>query len=238
MADDRTRAPDPDDPGSTAPIRPISGAPDQDPTATRAFPAATGNSPGDTAPMAPVDEAGDARWSAKASVPPAGHRAAPEVWVDEPAGDPYAGRSWLAPVGIGIAVLVLLGVLGTGMYLILTSDDGDEPVAAPSATSAPPATSAAPTPSRTPSSAPPTSASPVPTTVEVPVLVGLPVDEARQRLADRGLRAETRREETTDAAPGTVVSSDPGPGEQVPQGSVVRLVVAAEPTPRPSGSAT
>jgi hypothetical protein len=205
-----------DDPATKAPM---------DPTATRVFPA--GGAIG-----GPQDEQA-ARWSASASVPAPGARRQAEVWVDEPVADPHAGRAWLTPVILGIVGLILFALLAAGLYLIVATDDEDAPTAPPSQPPPPAVTSAAPTVSRPPSS-PPRPSSVAPAVTVVPTVVGVSEEEARQRLADAGLRVQVRRQTSSSAEPGTVLSSNPDVGTEVPQGSVVQLVVAVAPSPSAS----
>jgi serine/threonine-protein kinase len=68
-----------------------------------------------------------------------------------------------------------------------------------------------------------------PEQVTVPNVVGQDVDEARDRLEAAGLKAEVRREDSSDEDPGTVLRQDPGGQEEVESGSEVTLVVAEEP---------
>ena len=67
-----------------------------------------------------------------------------------------------------------------------------------------------------------------PTTVAVPAdLVGMTEEEARAALQAAGLTVGTvSQEETDDAEPGEVLETDPAPGEEIPVGSAVNLVVA------------
>ena len=53
-------------------------------------------------------------------------------------------------------------------------------------------------------------------------LIGLTEDEARQKLADAGLRVQVTRREDATMAPGTVMRPIPGPGSDVDVNSVVR----------------
>jgi serine/threonine-protein kinase len=64
----------------------------------------------------------------------------------------------------------------------------------------------------------------------IPQIVGLGLDEARDLLAAEGFEVGTvTTEETDERAENSVLSSDPAPGQQVKQGTVVDLVVAAPP---------
>lgn len=184
----------------------------------------------------PAAGGSDDRWAGSATVRPAAAEDVDYEYTDEVEPPP----NWLRPVLFGVVGLLLLGVMLTGLWLIFTADD-EPPAVAPS--TAPPATSAAPAPTARTTAAP-TTEGPTPTseapavTVEVPGdLVGLSEDEARQRLTDAGLRVQVTRRPDATMAPGTVLETDPGPGTQVAPNSVVRIVVATEPT-RPSEPAS
>jgi hypothetical protein len=169
------------------------------------------------------------RWEARAAVPPAGAVPVPTYEYEEEPVPPPDDRNWLRPLLFGLLGLVLLGALLTGVWLIFTADD-EPPAPQASAPPAPtaPATTVPTTPPAT--SAPPTSAEPE--TVVVPGdLIGLTEEEARQRLTDAGLRVQVVRREDATMAPGTVLEADPGPGSEVEDNSVVRIVVATAPRP-------
>jgi beta-lactam-binding protein with PASTA domain len=69
--------------------------------------------------------------------------------------------------------------------------------------------------------------SPEPTRFRNPTFAGLRVADARS-LADRsGVRIEVTYEVTDEVDPETVIDQDPGPGEELLPGDVVRLTVAA-----------
>ena len=182
--------------------------------------------------LPPTDD--EPRWEARAAVPPAG-AVPPTEYYEEPEPLPD-DRNWLRPLLLGVIGLVLLVVLLTGVWLIYTADD--EPSAPQGGTSAVPSapatTAATPPPATT---APPSTASAEPELVKVPDgLVGITEDEAKQRLADAGLRVQvTRREDATMAA-NTVLEVDPEPGSEVEPNSVVRIVVAVSPQPAASSS--
>lgn len=202
---------------------------------TRLRPAGPGGS-ADGTRMMPAASDEQPRWEARAAVPPAGAVPAPAgyEYYDEPVTPPPDDRNWLRPLLFGVIGLVLLGVLLTGIWLIFTADD--EPAPQVSATAAPPS-APAPTTQTTPpaTSAPPSSAEPE--IVVVPDdLIGLTESEARQRLTDAGLRVQVVRREDATMAPGTVIEAEPGPGSQVDENSVVRIVVATAPRPSPPRS--
>ncbi|MCM0678043.1 PASTA domain-containing protein [Micromonospora phytophila] len=207
---------------------------------------ATRPTPADrTAPMdrttpLPPDRSGPPAWSGRAEVPPprpADPREAGTEWYAEDPG----GRRWWLPILWGVIVLLLLGLLGVGLWLALQSahdaGTGPEPSPSPSRTSAAPTTaaptSAAPTTS-SPSAAPTTSA---PARVPMPPVVNLPLETARAILDDVGLdhRVEYRE---SDRPPNTVVETEPDAGELVAEGEEVTLVVS-RPEPSPTtGSPT
>jgi hypothetical protein len=133
------------------------------------------------------------------------------------------------PIVIGLAALLLLGVLGYGLWLIAAADDGTEPAGGPSATApaaprttAPPATREAPRPT-------------APQPVEVPRLAGESLADAQDRLDELGLTYRVEFEETDEEQPGRVLRTEPDGGAEVEPRSRVTLVVAAAPEePEPS----
>ncbi|MEV0391812.1 PASTA domain-containing protein [Polymorphospora rubra] len=203
--------------------------------------------PGGADRTAPLDgdRAGDV-WSGRAGVPPPGavprgavpgqpfEQTEQTGWYDADPGP----RRWWMPIVVGVVALLLLAVLGFGIWLILRSaDDGRTPI-----TPSPSATTGSPTPSPSPTSAAPTSASPSPSepeTVAVPPVVGLPEDAARQLLDQFGLTYGLEFRDS-DEPPGTVIEVQPGVGSEVPPGEQVTLVIAqaAAPTAPPTGSPT
>jgi hypothetical protein len=176
----------------------------------------------------------DARWSARAAVRPPGP-AAPtptQQWEREPYGeDPYHGRSWLRPVLIALAVLLIIALLGTGVWLIMRNTSAAPgPAASPTAVSSAPATTAAPTKATTTTA--PTSAAP--TLVTVPDgLVGGTEANARNVLGALGLKVRTVQRVSPTAEPGTVLTIEPPAGTQVPAGTTVVLLVATAPAKPP-----
>ncbi|BCJ65431.1 PASTA domain-containing protein [Polymorphospora rubra] len=205
--------------------------------------------PGGADRTAPLDgdRAGDV-WSGRAGVPPPGavprgpapgqpfEQTEQTGWYDADPGP----RRWWMPIVVGVVALLLLAVLGFGIWLILRSaDDGRTPV-----TPSPSATTGSPTPSPSPTSAAPTSASPSPSPSEpemvaVPPVVGLPEDAARQLLDQFGLTYGLEFRDS-DEPPGTVIEVQPGVGTEVPPDEQVTLVIAqaAAPTAPPTGSPT
>lgn len=176
-----------------------------------------------------ADGAGPA-WSGRAGVRPrSGY--ADDDWASASAGEPD-GKWWM-PILVGIIALLLLGLLGWGIYLIVQStgdDDGNRPAVTPSA--APPRTTEPTrgTPTTRPATTEPTrSVAPSPTDITVPALKGLSTDEARAALNRKGLSYRLRFV-TSDSPPGTVIDSDPAEGQQVPADTVIALIIAAQPT--------
>lgn len=246
-------------PDETAALpRPDAGRP-AGPDATAAMPRADETAPlpgagvtaplpgaGATAAMPPVDATAqqapaDAVWAGRATVRPPEATAvrgpAPVGWQEVPGwevGDERSGRSWWLPIVVGIVALLLLGVLGYAVWL-MTQADGDQPAApVPSAASPSPTRSV----SKAPTSAAPTSASPTPTRdeprdVQLPALVGLSVEQAQDTLDGLELRSRVVYR-TSDAPAGTVIETDPAEGSEVPAGTRVTLVVAAEPRATPT----
>ena len=229
----------PESPGATTPTERVPQA--DDPTAVT--PRAAG--PGGTSIMPPVGGdatwgAAEAPWSGRAEVrPPRPGEYASADWATEPPPEPR-GKWWM-PIVIGIVGLVVLALLGWGIWLIARaqgkSDNAPTPTTtapglAPAPTNKPtPPTTAAPTTQQT-------TTEPTPSAVTIPALVGLSQDEARQALTRRGLSSRLRLVSSTDAPPGTVIDSDPAEGQEVPPNTVVTLVIAAEPrtssTPSPT----
>jgi eukaryotic-like serine/threonine-protein kinase len=65
--------------------------------------------------------------------------------------------------------------------------------------------------------------------VAVPNLVGMQEADADSQLRALGLLADFQREDRDDVPAGEVISQDPAPGEELPRGSAVRLLVSAGP---------
>jgi hypothetical protein len=200
-----------------------------------------------TAVMPAADrDAPESVWAGRAEVRPPrplGPDDTAADWI--PAPSEPRGRWWM-PILVGFVALILLGLIIWGFYLIAQNlGDGDETPTPPATMSAPPvsvaptATSTTTQPTTTPPTTTPATTEPTgPTEVTVPALVGLSRAEAQQALERRGLsfREILRR---SDAAPGTVIDSDPAEGQQVPPDTQVTLVVAARPaTTTPTAPAT
>ncbi|MCW3813775.1 PASTA domain-containing protein [Micromonospora sp. DR5-3] len=211
---------------------------DQDATARRRAPDAT-------ARQEPVAAA--PAWSGRAGVPPPR-----PVGYPEPATEWYAeeqgGRRWWMPILLGILALVLIALIGLGVWLALRAAERNSgPATVPSVVpSTAPETSAAPTttaPSTSPPTTPPTSA---PARVPVPPLVGLPEDAARAVLDRLNVDYRVVRR-TSDRPAGTVIETDPAAGELISDGDQLTVVVAkaeapttasATPTPGPTATVT
>ncbi|MGK5676332.1 PASTA domain-containing protein [Micromonospora sp. URMC 106] len=260
MSDDRQEPPAGEHDDRTRPLPPSPGPEPADRTQRLPGPEggapaggdATRPMPGDrTAPMdrtaaMPPERSGPPAWSGRAEVPPprpADPREAGTEWYAEES----AGRRWWLPILWGVVVLLLLGLLGVGLWWALQSADDDptgpDPSPSPSVTRASP-TTAAPTsaaPTTPASSAPPTTSAAA--QVPMPPVVNLPLETARAILDDLGLdhRVEYR---ASDRPEGTVIGSEPEAGELVPDGEEVTLVVsrgAPSPTggePTPTGAPT
>ncbi|SCG49468.1 PASTA domain-containing protein [Micromonospora inositola] len=235
MSDDRQEPPAGDDADATRALPPDRAAGGEDADATRRL-----RQPVDrTAPL-------PAAWSGRAGVPPprpVGYQEPGTEWYTEE----QAGRRWWMPILLGILALLLIALIGVGVWLALrAADRGPEPSPSPAPTTAP-ATTAAPTsaaPSTQPPTTPPTTTAPA--RVPMPPLVGLPEAAARALLDRLGVdyRVVTR---TSDRPAGTVIETDPGAGEPISEGDQVTVVVAeaaapttgaGTPTPGPSASGT
>ncbi|MFF5172421.1 PASTA domain-containing protein [Micromonospora sp. NPDC000089] len=237
-ADDATRPlPRGDQPGAD-PTRPLphpAGQPaDQQPLDATArhepLDATARHEPVDATRPLPPDAAGTPPpappvWSGRAGVPvprPADYREPAEWYPDD-----QRGRRWWLPILLGILALLLVAVIGTGVWLVLRSarDDAPTPTPPPVPTSAP-VTSAAPTttaPTTEPPSSPPTTTAAA--RIPMPALTGLSRTTAQSLLDRLGLayRVQTR---PSDQPAGTVIETDPAAGEPVARGDEVTLVVA------------
>lgn len=200
------------------------------PDATSIMPAATGG-PND----ADWGAAGSA-WLGRAEVrrpgPGQGGDFAGGDWDAVPPPREPQGR-WWTPIVVGIVVLVLLALLGWGVWLILQAGQkGNDGSPAPAATSAAaPETGATTTPPTTQPTTTPTTTEPTgPQEVTVPALKGLSSAEARQALDRTGLAYRLRFVTSADAPAGTVIDSDPQEGQQVPSDTTVTLIIASAPS--------
>ena len=181
-----------------------------------------------TTEMDKVDEGGEPPagvWSGRAGVrPPSDEEAVPGD-ADWSAGEP--GRSpWVLPLIFAVILVLLLGLLGLGLWLSLHDDKSPEtPV-----TTAPRPTSAAAT-SAAPSATPSATASAGATAASLPDLRGVSYDSAAALLTGVGLVPERVDTITTDLPPGYVIRTDPAGPRDLPVGTKVRLFVAVAPPP-------
>lgn len=227
VADDATRVVPPAGPGSDDATRVV---PRGGPDATRVEP------PG--GPRSGDRDSGI--WTGRAEVRPprpgAGFYEGERDWAD-PAPRESPSR-WWAPIAVGTAALVLLGLLGFGIAVILrNSDDGTEtPATTPvtavtttaetsTATSEPTAASVSPSPATTEPTIEPTT-EPADAEVTVPALRGMPLADAQAALERTGLTYRVIQR-GSDAEPDTVIDSDPPEGSLVPSDTRITLVVAA-----------
>jgi hypothetical protein len=137
------------------------------------------------------------------------------------------------PIVVGLVALLLLGVLGYGIWLAAQNNEEREPVAPATTasavtTTAPATTAPATTPTRP--TAPATSA--VASEV-VPPLTGLDVATARDILRDVGLEARTENRESESVPAGRIIESRPPVGTTVPRGTEIVLIVATAPPAAP-----
>ncbi|MFC4149193.1 PASTA domain-containing protein [Micromonospora mangrovi] len=248
MSNDRQEPPAGENVEATRPLPRADRSGPPDPDATRPVPGADATRPlprpDATARQRPVSDAPTrqepAAWSGRAGVPPPRPAEQSTEWYTEE----QAGRRWWMPILLGILALVLLALIGLGVWLALrAADEGPAPAPTPSLR---PTT--APTTSAAPSTPPPTTppATTAAAQVPMPPLVGLPEATARGILDRLGVdyRVRTR---TSEQPAGTVIETDPEAGEPVREGERVTVVVAAAaaptsdagtPTPAPSATAT
>jgi cytoskeletal protein RodZ len=197
--------------------------------------------PDQTSILPPAEDPGRAqpppeRWSARAGVP-TGPRRTPMPQEPEWVPDRQQPRTWWAPILIVVAILVLLGLVGLGLWLATHGQPATTPSASASASPSASSPSPSPTPSRSPSRSP----SPSVAAVGVPAVGGVMVTDAEEILKSQGLKWKVVTQ-VSDQAAGSVVRTDPAAGVQVPAGSTVTLYVAtppptsASPSPSPSGT--
>ena len=203
------------------------------PDATSVMPAAERDAGRDDAGAGGVSPAWTGRAEVRPPQPGPGGDSATRDWDAVPPPREPRGRWWM-PIVVGIAVLVLVALSGWGFWLILRAwaKDGESPVPAATTSAAAPATTEpASTPSTTtPTTSPSTTEPTGPAEVTIPALKGLSSDEARRALDRTGLAYRLRFVTSTDAAPGTVIDSDPAEGQQVPSDTTVTLIVASAPS--------
>jgi hypothetical protein len=198
--------------------------------------------PGDTA--APADETalmppagGAAPWAGRAAVRPPGTGGgagpARTEWTEE---ELPRGRWWM-PILVGVVVLLLLGLLGAGVWLIAQNVSDDDPDPGPNRTPATVTTKPS-----TPSTTEPTTTEPEPTREEpqevaVPPVLGLTIEDAGDALDEAGLTYRIVFRGSDEPA-GTVIDTNPPVGRQVPRDRKVTLTVAEEPEPEPTPTTT
>ncbi|MEV6811477.1 PASTA domain-containing protein [Micromonospora sp. NPDC051296] len=244
MSHDRQEPPD----DATRPLSPASGNPDETaplgrtpdetaplgrtPDETAPLGRTTEESPAATAPSPPAQRSGPAAWSGRAEVPSVRPGADRELSGNEWYADEQAGRPWWLPILWGIVVLLLVALLGVGLWLARQALDegGSAPQSPLPTTSAPPTTASASPTTRSPS--PPPTTSPAPAQLPVPPLVGLSEAAARAMLDQLDLGYQVRYR-PSDQPAGTVIATDPETGQLVQAGDEVTLVVAAA-SPSPS----
>jgi PASTA domain-containing protein len=183
--------------------------------------------------------ADNAQWSGRAEVrPPRAEQYSTTTteWATEPPAEPR-GKWWM-PILIGIVALLLLALLGWGIYLI-AQHQGDDSAPAPTPSAAPTATATTAPTTEPPTTGAPTTTAPTPEQVTVPALRGLSQEAAQQALSRRGLSARLKYRNSSQAPAGTVIDSDPAEGQEVPPDSVVTLIIAsAQPSPSASPSSS
>ncbi|MEU4557269.1 PASTA domain-containing protein [Actinoplanes sp. NPDC023936] len=193
------------------------------------------------------DDRDNAIWTGRAEVRPPrpGTEFYESDWADPAPREPR-GR-WWAPIAVGSAALVLLGLLGFGIAMIVRSSGGETetPATTPATVSTTAARSAPATSATTTTAA--TTSPPLTTTepttdpanaeVTVPALRGMPLADAQAALQRTGLTFRVIQRES-DAEPGTVINSDPPEGSLVPSDTRITLVVAAAPATSPAATAT
>jgi hypothetical protein len=172
-------------------------------------------------------------WSGRAEVRPPGaggglREAAPAGWDER---DLQDGRRWWMPIVVGLVALLLLGVLGYGIWLAAQNNEEREPVAPVTTASAVTTTAPATTAPATTPAGPTTPATSAVASEVVPPLTGLDVPTARDILRDVGLEARTENRESDAVPPGRVIESRPPVGTTVPRGTEIVLIVATAPPP-------
>ena len=180
------------------------------------------------------------RWSARAQVPVRGGDDE-ELPTSEWSGGPP--RSVMLPVLITLAVLILLSLIGLGIWLIVRDRDGGPATPSPTGPSLAP-TSVTPT-TRRPT--PPATTAPVttaPALVAIPTLRGRDGDAAATLLTGLGFFVEKRQQADATMEAGKVIGTEPAAGAEVLPGSKVIVVVSTgaplppSPTAPPTTSPT
>jgi PASTA domain len=192
----------------------------------------------DATAVVPGAAAGAGAWAGRAEVRAPRPGVATEYREEEwPAGPVQPGRRWWLPILVGIVILLLLALIGVGVWLIVRASGAGTPTPAVTASAATPPSTAATTATTTPPTTAPTTTQPTgPTEVAVPVLVGQSVRDAEAALQRKGLTYRLIYRSSLDAEPGTVIDSDPVAGRRVPPDTEVTLVVAAPPRTAPTSA--
>jgi hypothetical protein len=179
------------------------------------------------APAAPRPWLG--RAAVRAPGAPGVREAAPMEW--EGAGEQQY-RQWWMPILVAIVALLLLAVLGYGVWLIAGArGTGPTPVVpAPTAPNEPSAAA--------PSTVAPTTGAPTPSTtasvaVPVPPLIGLPDVTARALLDQLGLSYRLQFQVAPQPAD-TIIETDPPAGTPVTPDQPITLVIAEPPAVPPT----
>ncbi len=202
--------------GDDTQVRPPSG-PAAGPSGTAIMPVLPGDGAGDLHEPAP----GSPRWEGRAEVP-----LPPR---SEEYGEPFAEppRSVLIPVLLTVCVMLLLGVLALGAWLILSNRPSPTPPSQPSPTrtfTTPPRTVG------TTVTTPPATTDPA--LVSVPKVSGKDYATAERELTEAGLVPV--RKDVPDSAPaGTVLGTDPAEGTPVPHNAHVTVLVSLGPESPP-----
>lgn len=222
---------DADQTAAYPPYRPGAGEAPTDPDGTRVV--APGGDERETAAMPPVG----GNWAARAPVPP--RAAEPMIerrqWTEQAPRPPE--RRWWIPALIALVVLLLLAVLGFGLWLLFGGDgEGGSPVPpAPSVSATGPP---APQTTQPPPTAPTASTATSDAGVVVPRLIGLSEGDARATLDDVGLGYRLAFQENGGFPPGSVIGSDPPAGTVMPRDGQVTLIIATAPPPTEPAPAT
>jgi hypothetical protein len=179
---------------------------------------------------------GEAPWAGRAEVrPPRPSEYADTDWVTAATPSEPRGKWWM-PILVGIIGLILVALLGWGVWLIIQAQDKDDqtPAPAPVPSAAPATTPPSTAPTTTAPTTGPTTTEPTKTAVTIPALRGLTQQAAIQALSSRGLSSRLRFISSDDAPAGTVIDSDPEEGQEVPPDTTVTLIIAASPTTAPT----
>lgn len=214
-------APEADDEATRIVQAPETPAADDDATRIVTPPPSDG-----TRVMPPVDDA--PAWAGRAEV----RSPAPSAPQGPHGPQQSGGRTWWTPLLLGLLALGLVGIVVLAAWLMTRDNGGPEPTASPTVatTTRPPSPTASPTP---PSASPSASAEQL---VLIPAdLVGMDQDAAANALKDLGLFWNFDYQPSS-APENTVIGSKPAPGEFVPLGSTVTLVIAIDQPPSKSAS--